>query len=181
MGRKSKYVREKESLLIALGKTKLSSVTEEEIQVHLETLKDDEALAAQLLSNWKRATTVPKFREAPEVHPPSFSSPPQPEEEENNVPEGSKPEVNVLDLGIRDALAGPRREKEPVEKGLAGRIDEVFVMCEGILYSTNQQFQMLAEELLGLRMTVCILAGMVGASFLWGVWGERLLGLFLSS
>ena len=99
-----------------LGVTKISEISEELLTSHLEELKDDEALTAQIFSNWKRATTRPKSRNPSS---PAFGVDPEPvgnEEAEAPAPSNTKPEVRVRDLGIREAIQGARGAEDEVSE-----------------------------------------------------------------
>lgn len=181
MPRKSKYVREKEALLQKLSKSKLSDVSEAELLEHLETLKDDEALSSQLASNWRRATTKPKFRDVPTVV--TISSPvPEKKEEARTDLEG--PNIVVHDLGIRDGLLGSPggddegaqvEVKEEAETRVAPSMEETLL---AIFVQNRAGFEALAQELVGLRVSLAILAGMVAATFFMVNWGDRIMSLF---
>jgi hypothetical protein len=192
MGRKSKYVREKETLLANLKKAKLSEVTEEEINAHLETIAEDEALSNQLLSNWKRATTTPKARNP---NSPAYENEvPIAEVTETNVeapPPNQSPEIVVTDLGIRSANAKRRRVEEPVPVPAPPQVSEeaelavVMGQCSDTLAALFLQqrshFSMIQGELMSLRFSLSVLVGMCAATFFVANWGEYLMRFFASN
>lgn len=191
MPRKSKYVREKDTLLANLKKTKLSEVTEDEINTHLKTIAEDEALSNQLLSNWKRATTKPKARNP---NSPAYENEaPIAGESETDVeapPPNQSPEIIVTDLGIRSANAKRRRVKEPApvpdpqvpeEAELAVVMGQCSDTLAALFLQQRSHFSMIQGELMSLRFSLSVLVGMCAATFFVANWGEYLMRFFASN
>ena len=171
MPRKSKYVREKETLLEKLGKTKLSDVTEEELLKWLEGLSD-ESLSDQLVGNWKRATAKCESRIAKEVVEPA---------EEEHAP----PTVIVKDIGIHEesevTLEKPPQPEKPAHKPVRNLHDGMYRNVE-LLQShymlTLDAYTEITRELKNIRFSVALIGGLVVTGAVFALWGPDIIKWF---
>jgi hypothetical protein len=184
MPRKSKYIRERDRMMEKLGVTKISEISEELLSTHLEELKDDEALTAQIYSNWKRATTRPKSRNPSS---PAFGVDPEPvgnEEAEAPAPSNARPEVRVRDLGIREAIQGARgAEDEVSENQVPPAQPSPSPLMKALAAQRVRDGRLMSEmsSIAALLEALIVLVGSSLALYLYSNYGHHLWAMFSSS
>lgn len=168
-------MRTKEAILAKYGKERLGQVSEDDLAEVLEEYKDDEALCEKIHANWKRATTKPKVRFAPE-------------------PPVSEPVIQVHDLGLHSQESSEKTSEEPapeevpessvVQEGMEEEpLSDVMGSCRDTLLALflqqRQHFEYLQAELMSLRFSLSIMVGMLAATFFMANWGDTLAHWFM--